>query len=374
MNLLKNSTKINYLAAYIFIVTSGFFITKLPLSPIYFTMLLSAYLLGLRFLSKNTIHISWMMLIPVVYVIYVLISQVILSGDLHTVINVLMSLVYFILSLMLIYCLSKGQLIHISIRMIQLSLPLLIFEAYYRLANPIYILDNGFDYRTEEDQFFYPFKLNSIMYQDSNFVGIFILSLFFFACYLTNKFKKKLGVEKLLLVSLLLLTISRAAIISFIIFLCINYIWSKKSVFLKITFLIVSIIISAAGLIKISTDESFQTKFQLLNLFLDFFKESNIATLLFGVGFGNTKYLFGMGAHNFIITHVVESGLIGFSILLSLWLSIIIKSKKKSLIIMLPFLLVGMSLAGHAIPYLYAIFAIIITLERNPNDTVQQAR
>ena len=68
---------------------------------------------------------------------------------------------------------------------------------------------------------------------------------------------------------------------------------------------------------------------------------------------------FGMGAHNFIVAHFVESGLIGFLTFYT--------SKNKAL----PFLLAGMSLAGHAIPYLYAVFVLIILLEKNKGKYIE---
>jgi hypothetical protein len=134
---------------------------------------------------------------------------------------------------------------------------------------------------------------------------------------------------------------------------------------------IISIILLVIAFILLGSDSSFQSKFHILNLFLDFIKTSNIIDFLFGIGFGNTVSYLGIGAHNFIVAHFVESGLIGFLLLVTFYTSIIFISKNKILIVLLPFLLTGMSLAGHAIPYLYTIFVLIILLEKHKGKYIE---
>lgn len=368
MNYLTGNVK--NLAAYLIVVTSGLYITKLPLSPIYFTMLIAIFFFAVRLLARKKIYITYSMAVPAIYFLYLLISQLVLRGDSHSVINVLMSICYFVLTLMITHDFTHQRLVFLLKRLVQVSIPLLLFEAYYRLTHPIYILANGFDYRSDPSQYFYPFKLNSVMYQDSNFVGIFVLTLFFLVFYLTKRFNEKMKIERIILLFLVFLTISRAAILSLLLFSIIFYIWNKNNRMLKVLLFFISLCLFIVVGFYVSTDESLHTKFHLLNLFFRFITESGPVDLLFGVGFGNTKEIFGMGAHNFIITHVVESGLIGFSILSLFWLQVVMTSKMKLLYVILPFLFAGMSLAGHAIPYLYSIFAIVILLERKNNDSV----
>ncbi|MFT6985481.1 MAG: O-antigen ligase [Psychromonas sp.] len=355
---------IKHLATYVLVVSSGLYITKLPLSPIYFTMIIAFVLYASHLVLTKELYIGRITAIPLVYFIYLLISQTILDADISSVINVLMSIGYFILVLLLAHDFQYQKLVILLKRLVQISIPLLLFEAYYRLTHPIYILESGFDYRSVEDQFFYPFKLNSVMYQDSNFVATFALVLFFLAFYLKRRFKEKLKLESSLLFIVILLSISRAAILSVLLFIVIFYIFNKKSKVLKMLFYLVVIASFIIGLSYIASDGSFQSKFHLIDLFVTFLTESNLSSLLFGVGYGNTKLLFGMGAHNFIITHVVESGLIGFTLLSLFWIDCFFSSYKQTSFIMFPFILTGMSLAPHAIPYLYAVFAVIILIER----------
>jgi hypothetical protein len=86
--------------------------------------------------------------------------------------------------------------------------------------------------------------------------------------------------------------------------------------------------------------------------------------LFIGVGFGNSVTAINMGSHNFFVTLFIESGLIGLLSVLCLWFLILLKSNFKVGIVMFPFLLAGMSFASLAMPFLYAIYAIIIRMEK----------
>jgi hypothetical protein len=303
------------------------------------------------------------MILPLIYIVYLAITQYITGGQLNTTINVIMSVSYFIFSLMLLINLAYDKILNISKSLIMVSLPLLIYEAYYRITHPIFFTANGFDYREDENLFFYPYKFNSIMFADSNFVGVMLVVLFFFAYYLEKYHNQNFKLEKSIIFLLIIATISRAAIIATVLFYFIFMFWDYKYKIIKYIFTSLSVIGFFFMLIYLANDESFQTKFKIIDLTIQFIETSSIQQLLLGVGYGNTKDIFGIGAHNFIVTHIVESGLIGFVMLLSIWLSIYFQTKK-NLIIMLPFLLTGMSLAGHAIPYLYVMFAIVIQFEK----------
>lgn len=210
---------LRYVTALIFAVTSGYYITKLPLSPIYLFALLSFYLYGIYLLIKKQIFLKQILIIPLAYILYLGVSQYYNSSNLSTTINVIMSLSYFIIGYMLIYGLSYLQVQKISVLLIRFSIPLLVFEAYYRITHPKFEMANGLDYRDKEDLLFYAYKFNSIMYQDSNFVGIFLVALFFFALYLYKEHLLKLRLEMFILFPLIILTLSRAAIVSTIFFI-----------------------------------------------------------------------------------------------------------------------------------------------------------
>ncbi|MGY4806851.1 hypothetical protein ACVNRM_14825 [Bacillus paranthracis] len=113
-----------------------------------------------------------------------------------------------------------------------------------------------------------------------------------------------------------------------------------------------------------NSDISFLSKIEIVDRAFEFLSDTTMSNVLLGIGFGNSFEYLRIGAHNFIITYLLESGLIGFILLFVLWWKILRKTKFKAGIVMLPFLFAGMSLAGHAITYLYCIFAIIYILEK----------
>jgi hypothetical protein len=241
---------------------------------------------------------------------------------------------------------------------------LLIYEAYYRISNPVFFVD--FAEKGREELAFYYFKINSIMYQDSNFVAIFILSLFFFLLYVKQYTNKKYYKSFFIMFLLIFATLSRASILSLLIFLILYQFRAFFYRYKKLVFIIsVSLI---AFLIPIllenrRIDDSFSTKFGIFERTFEYFGNATFFKQFFGVGFGNAYEVLEIGAHNFFVTYLVESGLIGLLFILLIWTYFLIKTKYKIGIVMFPFLLNGMSMASGAIPYLYVIFAVILVLE-----------
>jgi O-antigen ligase len=251
--------------------------------------------------------------------------------------------------------------------MVVVSLPLLIFEAVYRFLNPINqerYIDAG-----REDIMFYIYKFNSVMYIDSNFVALYILSLLFFSFYINRYAPRTVSFFYVcILVFLLFSSISRAAIFSFLIFLfmlpfsSLIYKWRYYvMLFLPALLLFLfQIVFESSGF-----DDSLRSKFMILSLTVEYIKDIDPMTLLLGVGVGKAADVLGIGSHNIITTYLVELGLVGTSMISALWILIMIKSRYKAGIIMFPFLVCGLSLTTFAIPYLYAMFGIVYHIERD---------
>lgn len=356
---------------YIFVLLvsfSGFYITKLAISPIYISVLLALFIYSTKimYLKKLNFYPDVVFRASVCCLSYFLASQLFLKPDISTLVNCLFSLFIFVVTYQIACKISMSHILFASEKLVIFSLPLLIFEAAYRLSNPIKFVDFSVIGRSELE--FYYYKINSIMYVDSNFVGLFIISLFTFLVYLKEITKKKYPFVFLILTILTILTLSRASIITLILFSIIyrigNVIYSSKK-----TFIILAIIIALGLLIPLHSgymldDDSLKTKFELIVQAYQFILNSSAKELLFGVGFGNAINTMGIGAHNFFVIYLVESGLIGLVMILFLWILILIKTKLKAGIVMFPFLLNGLSLSTVAIPYLYVMFAIILALEK----------
>lgn len=355
----------NYLALFFIIPFSGFYVTKLPLSPIYIFILIGIYLSTVLLFMSNKMKFSKELLFAFVLLFYFLIFQQIFSiPNISAYVNFSLSIVVFIFSYIVLNKTNTITIINISEKLVFFSLPLLIYEAYYRISNPVFFVD--FAEKGREDLAFYYYKINSIMYQDSNFVGLFILSLFFFLFYLKEYTRKKYFIVFSLLTILIFATISRASILALLLFV-ILYPFRQKIYKYRIFIFIFSIILAFTLfpiLSKYRTiDDSFSTKFEIFDETIEYISNANFINLLFGVGFGNAVEVLDIGAHNFFVTYLVESGFIGLMLVVVLWTYILLKTKFKVGIVMFPFLLNGMSVTSGAIPYLYAMFAVILVLE-----------
>jgi hypothetical protein len=106
------------------------------------------------------------------------------------------------------------------------------------------------------------------------------------------------------------------------------------------------------------------SKFEIYDNFIISLNQLPIFNILFGNGMGNNYEILGIGAHNIIVLHVLDMGIIGTVLWLLVQISILWKTKFKGIIIVFPFLLASMSAFSHAYPYYYSILAIIYVLEK----------
>lgn len=361
--------KLQYLCTNIFFIFSGFYIhSGLGFSPVHIAFIFGFVAIVSISSSYNRIKVDNIMILPGIFLGYLILTQFILDARIGDILNVLLSLIYFIFGVSLMSVLPVSRILRISKRLINYSIILLIAESYWRITNPQYdYLEMLVSKNIEPDFFdlgFYAYKVNSIMYQDSNFVGIFIIVLFFFSYYLTTRWKEVYRTQLMLLATLCLLTFSRAAIISLIVCFFSGKVFLKRSNNYLVTSLVIAVFCIFFGYF-LGSDDSLLSKFEIINKFSTFvYNQATLTDLLVGVGFGNTVKSIGIGSHNFIVTYFMESGILGTFLLFLTWTLILLKSKYYVGIIMIPFLLAGFSLAGHAIPYVYAIYAIIYCLEK----------
>lgn len=170
-------------------------------------------------------------------------------------------------------------------------------------------------------------------------------------------------VKTLFLLSILnFLTFSRASILTLVLFyVLIGLSTLGKRIFFTTCLMFIGFFYIGNYVIS---DGSFMSKIYIVDQTWSFLKSTSLTNVLFGIGFGNTFQYLGIGAHNFVITYLLESGLIGLTFIFLLWWKILRYTKFRAAVIMVPFLVNGMSLASHAIPYLYCVFAIVYTLEK----------
>lgn len=344
------------ISAYLLIVFSGFYLNVLSISPIYVSTACACVLLlfgwiKCRFRLEGDRSILWAM----VFIVYLLLTHIDVRKD-SAFYNTLFSLLYYIVSFPVICLLSKEETVTYARKFINFTIVLCIIEASWRISHPIV--------RNLGQNFFYNYKYNSIMYHDSNFVGIYLISVFFLIIYLQNKAGIVLKKQKILTLVLIILTFSRSAILVSIAFgfLLDNSI-SKSFKTFAIMFGIYFAISVLTNLIM--NDGSFLSKLEIINRAIRYYHNASSVQRLFGVGLGHTIDYLHIGAHNFIVTYIIETGIVGFCILVIMWINIFFSSKKQVYYVMIPFLFAGFSMAQHFLPYLYCIYNIITHLERD---------
>lgn len=350
---------------------SGFYITKLTISPIYIFSIIGIYLFFILIIENYSFKFDITVVFASIFFLYLFISQLFLSPIVSTYINEIFSVFIFIVVYFLINKSETSKIIYFSEKLIFFSIPLLIYEALYRIIHPVMFVD--FVKLGRKELQFYYYKMNSIMYLDSNFVGLYIISLYFYLLYLKGITNKKYTVTTIILIFLTLLTISRASIIVLFVF---SFLYSFKKYILKykkmLSLLFLICLIYLYNVIKeISIiDDSFSSKFYIIKRTLEYLSDIDYYNLFFGVGCGNTVKVLGIGAHNFLVTYLIENGIFGIFLLFSFWFHILKKTKYKAGIIMFPFITNGFSLTTTAIPYLYIMFASITVIESRRNKNV----
>lgn len=350
---------INKLIANLLIPFSGFYCNRF-VDPVYVVFSLSMFLCLFCIVLRGKVFVDSTIRLIAGFVGYLLITQLLIGGKISTTANVLMSLLYFALTVFLTARLDTKDIISLSNKFIFASIVLLIIECAWRLSHPDY-LQEGFRI----------YKIESLMYQDSNFVGVFIVVLFFFAYFLHTYGYNKQWLPLILLFCLAICTFSRASILTiplfYFIFRYLRHL-SVKTVIPAI--LIGGIIIGSVISYRefFFTEDSLSLKFMIVHRSRDFWCDSPLATKLIGVGFSNTYSNIGIGSHNIIVTYLMESGVIGIGLLLILWWMIALKTRFKGLLIMLPFGFNAMSLAGHGVPYLYCSLGLLYVMHRKATN------
>ena len=214
----------------------------------------------------------------------------------------------------------------------------------------------------EKDILFYQFKYSSFMYGDSNFVGLQALALFCLHRFMNLKIGHVNRLIYPLLVLSILLTFSRASILSMILCeLCYLYLRFEKgwarNVFRSLLW-IFSIFFIYWMISKLSSDASLASKFNLISVFIESVPSMDFMALLLGFGFGNSVNFMGIGAHNFFLVAFFEGGGMFFSLFLLFILYLVITLRVSSTILVLPILINFLSLGTIAAPYIMAYWAI----------------
>jgi hypothetical protein len=242
------------------------------------------------------------------------------------------------------------------------SIALCAVETSYRLTHP------DFDYLAMamtvrgsiEDVFFYAYKYNSFMYLDSNFVGLQLALLLALQLAISAERLPHRGFMLIATMLLLIGTLSRASIVTATVLWC----WHafRRMRFAMLALLVLLLLALVALLPVLSADDSFTSKFEILEEFTQYIGRAGLPALVAGVGAGRAEVALGVGAHNIIVTYVVELGLVSSAMFLALWTAVLLRSRKTGYLFFV-LLVNGFSLTSLAVPFLYASCFVVSELD-----------
>jgi len=244
-------------------------------------------------------------------------------------------------------------------------------DGFWRLSHPYTV---NIDKLESLGIGFQIYKVNSFMYLDSNFVGlqaILFLSAFLYFFRNVRLYKFSWFLYTIILGLLILgtaLTFSRAAVISMVMLFILYFLMGKRNSLIIFLF-IAPVLFSFAGFYtyeKFNSDISFSSKFHIISATINYISNASLSNILFGLGVGNAVDAIGMGAHNILITYLLETGLLGMFLFLSILLYLCCSLKDDMLIVVFPFLITAMSLGTTAIPYFltFACLAVLYKKQR----------
>lgn len=384
-NIPKNHSFSNlliYYAIFLIFVNSGFYFAKIPyIAPIYLAIYVALPVLFIIFTIKNQFKVPFSAILGFIFIIYIILSQIIVEGKPIATIGSVVTILCYILGVITLRFINPNNVLKIINTVLAFSAMLYIIDTIHRL-----ILAN-FNFTSLFINFYY-IKKQCLYYSDTNPLAINTTILTFFSLYLYQMLKQKKYLFYIFLFTIItFMTMSRSAIISTILSLVIYFIISdlnylRKNIYkfnynisikslVSIIFLMSISITGIYILINIinylTVDASFSTKIELIDTVHNFLLNSSPIQLLLGVGFNNGGISdFGEleYAHSYLATYVVETGLIGYTLMTIFLISIFIE-RKRTAYIFVPYMFMGISHISHAQLHLfYVILALIWHCEK----------
>lgn len=288
-------------------------------------------------------------------IILLILIQVIVKANIGVLWNFALCLFIYVAMILVSIRLSFNECVRIIVKVTWLLAAYAIIDGCWRLLhpNPEQIFPGN--------PFFYRFKDNSLMFEDSNFVGAVLVVAYGALKYISTEFKLR---NKMLFIFLWLatvLTYSRASIISLIAieFFCLFWRFNKLN---KIIIIAIFVSVFAYSFSFLFEDGSFRTKFYIIDLFMNTYPTLSLENKLFGVGLGNSFEHLGIGAHSVIVVYGFELGWIGTLAQLFILVFMIIASRGAVLFVLFPYYVNGFSLTAIAIPLLFFLSALITVI------------
>ena len=162
----------------LFYFGSVFYIYYFTLKPVYIILGFSIFF-G-YFFKKYLINYSYL-IASLFFISFLIVVSLIMKTDIGMVLNAILSILIFPI---FYYYLKNDNNIKSLVYFLNFCVIYFSAEMAYRIYFPVYSLQIGV-----EEQWFYPYKLNSFMFQDSNFVALHLFCLLYISIILKlNKY------------------------------------------------------------------------------------------------------------------------------------------------------------------------------------------
>ncbi|MFX6101295.1 O-antigen ligase domain-containing protein [Acinetobacter baumannii] len=337
--------------------SSIFFFKYILVKPAYVLIGLIVFL-G-YFYRKNVLNISYF-LISYFLISYLILSLYFFQSDIGMVLNAFLSILVYPIFL---YA-TKNNNIKSILYFLNFSILYLALESIYRLLNPVFQINDMVLTAEDGSGWFYPYKINSFMFTDSNFVALHIY------CLIVVGIIYNLKLQTFLLCFLMLLTFSRSGIIGSLLFFLMftfsnNNFFRKIKYFLFVTVFVLSLLfLINTGLIN---DGSFLSKFYIYDLSFNYMVENfGLVDYIFGVGLANSFINIGIGAHSIGVILLFETGILGTFLYFLYFLNICIKydypvidNRNVLYYFLFVFFIMGFSLGLYIFPIMVLTIALI---------------
>lgn len=342
---------------------STYFMTAImPISPVYFTTLLGLFFLASQIYYKK----SKSSLIPysfhVLYSLLFILQVLLLNGNAkEAFVSFFWGLYYIWVDLAINQVNDKEEANSI------LKWNSVFFFIYYIIdiilrintmhssSIPSWIQANQF-------YMFYMIKRGGV-YGDSNAIGVFSL-IYFSVCYFAYKRKMVKKIFPYLSFIMVVLTASRAALISALSLLLFEYLFLRRNIVFRFFMSFCFVLLIFIVLNILSGDPSFQSKFEIMRETAVYLNTCSVFQFLFGNGPNSSNEIFGLYAHNIWSILVVEYGIIHTIVFLFVLILTCIDVGKSSVYVLIPYLIVSLSFTPIHLQFLFSGFALLKLINR----------
>ena len=349
-------------------------------SPIYFWTVIGVILYFMYKLYSSTNKNKLIYFFITFFILYLLMFQPLLKAELSNFMHVIISYSFLLITYDLFKNMELNALIKIANNFINLTIIIVLIETLIRVRG--LNLSEIFWVLVSEE--FYRFKYDSIMFGDSNSVAFLLITLILFLVYLRKLIDIKFRFRLFLLVVLLFFTYSRAAYLGLILLLVISlfrsFLFKISKQLLRLFDVFIIIILFFFDLVPfvfsdiinkyfpLAEDGSFQTKILIPEKVINYLSNSDLISKLFGIGLGNTvEYItvgnFNRAAHNFVITYLFETGVLGLCFVLAILYFLNKITKSKFILFFYLILITGFSFVPVAMPYFFVSLILLYYID-----------